>query len=108
MDSFHAALDWINCHLRFPLAERTLEAYGAWFAAVFASAAVLWTWRSFNAQSDILREQQRATFLTAVRPQYHAGFADYAVWIGREVPLEFRSDRPDQGLPKKAMPRAKP
>ena len=70
MDWFLAGLDWVNCHLRFPAQDRTLEAYAAWLASVFASVASYWAWQSFRGMSRQIAEQRRATFLGLESPLY--------------------------------------
>jgi len=85
MSRFHAGLDWINCHLRFPPQDRTLEAYAAWLTAAFASVAAYWAWQSFRGVSEQVEEQRRATFLGMVSPIYEQRLSIAIERIARRI-----------------------
>ena len=101
MSRFHAGLDWINCHLRFPPQDRTLEAYAAWLTAAFASVAAYWAWQSVRGVSEQVEEQRRTTFLAHEKMTYEQRLADLAVAIDAQMslitPAEF-SNRPAGNL----------
>ena len=90
MDWFLAGLDWVNCHLRFPAQDRTLEAYAAWLASVFASVASYWAWRSFQGISDQVEEQRKSTFLSVEAQLYDTQLHKVALFLNRDLDLEFR------------------
>jgi len=94
MDWFLAGLDWVNCHLRFQAQDRTLEAYAAWLAAVFASVASYWAWRSFHGISDQVEEQRKSTFLSVEAQLYDNQLNRVALFLNLDLDLAF------QGLPK--------
>lgn len=87
MSWFHAGLDWINCHLRFPPHDRTLEAYAAWLTAAFASVASYWAWQSFRGVSEQVEEQRRATFLAHEKMTYEQKLTGLAVVIDTQMGL---------------------
>ena len=76
-----------------------MGSYAAWFAAVFASAALFWAWKAFivqsetlRAQLDLLREQQRSSFLTVLSEEYKRRLEDTAFWIVSEIQVQFTKD----------------
>ncbi len=105
-EGLNLLLNAVNCKMHFPGPERTLEAYGTWFAAVFASAALFWAWKGFSVQSrtleaqvgalrvqgetlrlqaETLQEQQRGMFLNSLSAEYERSLEDAAFWAMQDV-----------------------